>query len=87
MEDKRILAKNLKHFRFSVNLSQEQLAEKSGLSRNYISDIENSRSNPTLETLTDIAIALNINTYSLLKPIDQKTNSYKRIDIYRKNNQ
>ena len=63
----KILSKNLKYYRIKNELSQEKLAEKCNLSRNYISDLENTKSNPTLNTLNVLAKVLNIKPYLLLK--------------------
>lgn len=82
--DNKILSKNLKYYRFKHNFFQETLAEKSGFSRNYISDLENAKCNPSLNTLTSLANALNIKTYVLLKPIQTNNMPTTRIDIYRK---
>ena len=45
------LGKRIASLRRKRRLTQEQLAEKTELSTNYISHIENSRSIPSLETL------------------------------------
>ena len=47
-------------------LTQEQLAEKIGMTNNYISNIENNYSIPSLETLIKICEELNITPDSLL---------------------
>lgn len=52
--------KNFKIIREARNLTQEQLATDSGLSRNFISLIELKKSNPTLETIIKLAKSLNI---------------------------
>lgn len=39
-------------------MTQEQLAERSGFSQQYISGLENGRRNPTVVTLYEIAVAL-----------------------------
>jgi len=44
--------------RKKASLSQEQLAEKADLTRNYIGDIERAEKKVTLETLAKIAKAL-----------------------------
>lgn len=41
-------------------LTQQDLASKTGLSRNYISDVENGRYTPSAESLFKIAIVLDI---------------------------
>jgi transcriptional regulator with XRE-family HTH domain len=44
--------------RKKLGLSQEELAEKTDLTRNYIGDIERAEKKITLETLARIAMAL-----------------------------
>lgn len=51
----------VKHFRKSSGLSQEELAERSGLHRNYISDVERDRRNLSLDALLKLANGLGIN--------------------------
>jgi transcriptional regulator with XRE-family HTH domain len=51
-------------------MSQEDLAEKSGLSRNYISDIERGVRNPSLLALIGIARALRIPLRDLLAGVE-----------------
>ena len=62
------LAKNIKAFRGCRNWSQADLAEKSGLSIVYLSDIERGNKWPYLDTLVKIAGAFKIEVYELLKP-------------------
>lgn len=50
----------LQELRLESNLSQEKLAEESGLDRSYISLLERGKAQPTLETLFRIAATLNI---------------------------
>jgi transcriptional regulator with XRE-family HTH domain len=47
-------------------LSQEQLAEKADLTRNYIGDIERAEKKITLETLAKIAKALKCRVRDLI---------------------
>ena len=72
---------NLKWYRFNRGLSQERLAELSNTTSKYISDLERGKFCPSLSKLQDIAKALNIETYELLKPdhVNEVINS-KRID-------
>ena len=46
--------------------SQEELAHRSGLDRTYVSGIERGRRNPTVLTLEQIALALDVPVASLL---------------------
>jgi transcriptional regulator with XRE-family HTH domain len=46
-------------------MSQEKLAEKAGLNRNYIGEIERAEKNITLETLEKIAKVLEVHVRDL----------------------
>ena len=63
-----ILALNLKEYRRKCGLTQEKLAEKAGISSNYLSMVEISRKFPTPEMLDRLAQALNIQTFQLFDP-------------------
>ena len=51
---------NILHYRKEQGLTQMQLAEKCGISRNYIQRIETAASSCTVNTLIDIAEALSV---------------------------
>ena len=68
MEVRATLARNIKAFRGRRNWSQADLAEKSGLSIVYLSDIERGNKWPYLDTLVKLAEAFNVDVYELLKP-------------------
>jgi transcriptional regulator with XRE-family HTH domain len=63
--DEKQIAKNIKNIRLDHNLSQEKLAELSGLTKGYISKIEKSDTAPPLSTLSKIATALNVDITQL----------------------
>ena len=67
-EVRAILAWNIKALRSRRNWSQADLAEKSGLSIVYLSDIERGNKWPYLDTMVKLADALEIEVYELLKP-------------------
>ncbi len=54
------LGQRVKYLRRLSNLTQTQLAEKTNLSVNYISEIETGITSPTLKTLLKIAQELNV---------------------------
>lgn len=56
----------LKYRRIKLKLSQSQLHEKTGLSQNYISDIEHGKSTPTLETVNKLLKALGVDSVEKL---------------------
>ena len=58
MEDKLILKNHLKEVRAERKLSQSQLAEIVGVSRNTISSIETGQFNPTAKLALVLCIAL-----------------------------
>lgn len=58
MEDKLILKNKLKEVRSEKKLSQSQLAEMVGVSRNTISSIETGQFNPTAKLALILCIAL-----------------------------
>lgn len=56
---------NVKKIRLSYDLSQEELAEKSGLHRTYISALERGKRSISLGNIEKLAIALEIEAYKL----------------------
>jgi transcriptional regulator with XRE-family HTH domain len=59
-------ARNLRALRKKKKLSQEALAERSGLSLSYISEIERGNREPTLETIEKLAAGLGVQPQALL---------------------
>ncbi len=55
------ICKRIRKFRHEVGLTQEELAEKVGVSRVYIGYVEQGRNTPSLEILEKIAKALKKN--------------------------
>jgi len=58
--DEKQIAKNIRKIRLDKNMSQEKLAELSGLTKGYISKIEKSHTAPPFSTLSKIAHALDV---------------------------
>ena len=70
-------AEKLKELRKQSGLSQEKLAELSGLHRTYISSIEREQRNISIDNIAKIASALKIDPYLLLKKsIEQSEEEY-----------
>jgi len=67
-EVRAVLARNIKVFRGRRNWSQADLAEKTGLSIVYLSDIERGNKWPYLDTLVKLAEAFKIEVFELLIP-------------------
>ena len=60
--------KNIKNFRVSYNMSQEELADKMDLSVNTICQIEKGRKFARAETLVGFAALFHTEVYELFKP-------------------
>ncbi len=63
----RRFGKKLRSFREAAGLSQEQLAELSGLHRNYIGGMERGERNPTITSLKKVSKSLGISLSKLFK--------------------
>jgi len=60
------ICKKIKKYRNEKGLTQEDLAEKVGVSRVYIGYVEQGRNTPSLEILEKIAKALNVKMTEIL---------------------
>ena len=60
-----VFGTNVRKYRSKLGISQERFAEKCGLHRTYISDIECFRRSISLDNIQKIADALEIDTYLL----------------------
>ena len=60
MNTKELTGQRIRELRRSEGLSQEELAEKIGISSKYLSSIERGKENPTFDTFIKLAAALNI---------------------------
>jgi len=67
---KEILARNLKKHRKRLGITQPQLAEKAGLSTNYLGMIEVARNFPTADVLERLSGALGIKSNELFSVSD-----------------
>lgn len=67
MDIRRIAGQNIKARRDELGFSQEDLADKSGVHRTYISGLERGVRNPTINIIQAIAVALKIEAAELLK--------------------
>lgn len=67
MKLRRLVAKNLRRLRRKGGLTQEELADRAGLNRNYIGMIEREENAPTVDALEQIAEALHIDPVALFE--------------------
>ncbi|HEM7507399.1 TPA: helix-turn-helix transcriptional regulator [Providencia rettgeri] len=73
----------MKQCRDAKNLTLQEMAEKSGLTKSYLSRIENSQRDPTISALEKISLALDIplNILILLSEVeDEKDNRFNDIN-------
>ena len=64
---RRVLGENLRTYRKRAKLTQEKLAEKADLTRNYIGQIERAEKKVTFEALWKIASALKVRVRDLVR--------------------
>lgn len=76
MSLKDVFKENVKYYRKQLKLTQESLAKLSGVSTNYIGEIERTGRKATLETIEKVANGLNIDP-SLLLVSRKKNNGQK----------
>lgn len=63
------LGKRIYFLRMERKISQEELAFRSDINKNYLSDVERGTRNPTLKVVAKIAKGLNITIEELFKGI------------------
>lgn len=67
-DPRRALGLRIKQLRSEFSLTQEELAERCGLFRTYMSRIESGLANPTLTVLHTLAGGLGVDVVALLQP-------------------
>jgi len=77
-----ILSQNIKNLRGFLSFSQADLAEKAGISINFLSNIERGTKWPYPDTLANIAKALKVEVFDLFKP-DQKLDDTSQVKVDR----
>ncbi len=72
MEIREVLATNIRRYRLTAGMSQEELAHRAGIDRTYISALERCRYAATIDVIDKIARELGVEAHKLLDP---KSNS------------
>lgn len=54
------LGMRIQYLRKQKKMSQEDLALEAGINKNYLSDVEHGRRNPTIKIINKIAVALGV---------------------------
>jgi transcriptional regulator with XRE-family HTH domain len=68
MDMRKLVGRNFARLRAEAGLTQEAVAERSGLTQQYLSSLERGQRNPTVETLWALAQALGVSHVELVKP-------------------
>ena len=68
MDIRHLVGRNLRRLRLEKSLTQEDLAERSGISQQYISGLERGSRNPTVLSLFELAAALDVPHWELVMP-------------------
>lgn len=69
MDMRKLVGDNTARIRKQRGWTQEYLAERSGLTQQYISDLERGKRNPTIVTVHELAQALEVGHLELLTPL------------------
>lgn len=75
MNNKRIIGKAIKNKRIKVGKTQTRVSEDTGISRSYLSDVENGRYMPSVETLIKLASYLELDLNFLLQMTERQDNT------------
>jgi transcriptional regulator with XRE-family HTH domain len=67
MKLRRVVARNLRRLRRERRLSQEELADRAGLNRNYVGMVEREENAPTVDVLEQLATALSVEVIDLFR--------------------
>lgn len=73
MDLKEVVAVNLRRLRHAKHMTQEELAEKAGLSARYIGGIERANASATVSVLGRIAEALGVEATELVRSLPPKS--------------
>lgn len=81
MDYKLLFAANVRRQRNKQDLTQEQLAQKAGITSNYLSKVERGISSPTLDVIVKIADGLNVNPAELFDASELESFLYIYTDL------
>ncbi|KUR73880.1 helix-turn-helix domain-containing protein [Novosphingobium sp. Fuku2-ISO-50] len=68
MDMRKLVGRNFARLRRDRGLTQEQVEVRSGFSQQYLSSLERGRRNPTIVTLYELALALDVSHVDLVLP-------------------
>jgi transcriptional regulator with XRE-family HTH domain len=68
MDMRKLVGDNCARIRSERGWTQEHLAERAGLSQQYLSGLERGKRNPTIVTIYELSVALAVSHLELLRP-------------------
>lgn len=68
-----MLGSELRKARLKAGLTQEELAHRAGISRNYVSLMELDQKSPTVDTLMRVCHAMGASAGSLLSKVERRS--------------
>ncbi len=71
MDLNQTISMNIRAYRKYHKLTQKELAERAGITRCHLNDIEHLRKNISIQTLENIANKLEVEPYKLLKNTEE----------------
>lgn len=78
---------NLRRLRLSLNLTQEELADRAELSKGFISQVENNLTSPSIATLMDLLECLGSSLKSFFSETDDEKIVFSRDDLFQKSDE
>jgi len=72
MDMRKLVGQNFARLRREKGLTQEDIEMRSGFSQQYLSGLEQGRRNPTVITIYELALALEVSHVQLVEPEAQK---------------
>lgn len=78
LEDLEALAREIRRHRDRQDISQEELADRAGLHRNYIGFVERTENDPSMTKLFQIAHGLGLSPAELLSGIRPTSNTKRK---------
>lgn len=73
-----MLGEQLREARIEAGWSQEKLAEKAGISRNYVSLLELNRKSPTVSVLLALCGALGVSAAEIIAKVERGPSARRR---------
>lgn len=81
MDMRKVVGANVLRLRLERSLSQEELSFRSGFGRAYLSGLETGKRNPTVVTLWELAVVLDVTPADLVTPVPTERDGTTKIKL------